>query len=118
MEQHAFRFGAQIYYVPKFDPRLARYIPITCLRLSLNPPLLVLGHHLAISPKLQENGNIARDFVGTYWISKEAYEAYNAREGIWRRIWRSFDAFSFAKSAEAILHKLLSPAGIGIAQRK
>ena len=86
--QKSFRLGESIYYVPKHDARLARYVPITRLRLSLTPPILVLGHHLVISPKLWKNGNIARDWVGSYWVSKEAYEAYRAigQQSLWCRM--------------------------------
>ncbi len=86
--QKSFRLGESIYYVPKHDARLARYVPITRLRLSRTPPILVLGHHLVISPKLWKNGNIARDWVGSYWISKEAYEAYIAivQQSFWYRM--------------------------------
>ena len=74
--------------MPKFDVRLSRYVPITCLRLVLNPPLIVLGNHLVISPNLRSNGMLARNRVGSFWISKEAYEAFGA-QSLWRRLFQT-----------------------------
>lgn len=86
--QHSFRLGERIYYVPQYDTRLARYVPITRLRLSLTPPIIILGHHLVLSPRPSKDGNIARDYVGSFWISKEAYEAYRIgrQQSLWHRI--------------------------------
>ena len=36
--QKSFRLDESIYYVPKCVARLARYVPVTRLRLSLTPP--------------------------------------------------------------------------------
>jgi hypothetical protein len=107
--RHTFRFGAKIYYVPKFDDRLARYVPITSLRLALKPPILILEHHLVISPKLGKNGNIARDRVGSYWISKEAYEASRAPGALWRRI-SNYLEFPLRTEARSIVDRIFSPA--------
>ncbi len=88
------RLGAQIYYVPKFDAALARYVPVTRLHFSLNPPLVTLGHHLVIEARPSLDGTLGRDRVGTYWISKEAYEAHQARKA--QSIWRWLElAFRF-----------------------
>ena len=78
--RHTFKLGTKIYYVPKNDLRLARYVPVTRLRLSSKPPLIVLGYHLVISPTPKKNGKLARTSVGSYWQSREAYEAYQARK--------------------------------------
>ncbi len=82
-----FSYGDRIYYVPKFDTRLARYLPVTCVRLSSKPPILVLGHHIVISPERRASGSVARDRVGSFWVSKEAYEADLAwrAQPVWRR---------------------------------
>jgi hypothetical protein len=108
--QHTFRFGDEIYYVPKFDARLARYIPITRLRLTLTPPLLILGHHLVISPKPSKNGNIAYDNVGSYWLSKEAYEAHRAAKAqpLWRRL-RAFLGFNASQGRRQTAADTVSP---------
>jgi hypothetical protein len=86
--QHQVRLGTQIYYVPNFDERLAHYVPITRLHLSLAPPLVTLGRHLVIAPKPSPDGSVARDRVGGYWISKAAYETHRARQAqcLWRRL--------------------------------
>ncbi len=83
-----FRYGQRLYYVPKFDARLARHVPITQLRLSQVPALLVLGHHMLISPRKQQNGKVAQTSIGSFWISKAAYEVHKARlsESLWRRL--------------------------------
>ena len=84
--ENRYRYGQRVYYVPKYDQRLARYVPITRLHLSLNPPMVVLAYHISIAPRLDKWGNVARDRVGTYWISKEAYEAHCARPSAWQRL--------------------------------
>ncbi len=86
--QHQVRLGEEIYYVPKYDERLARYFPVTRLHLSLVPPLLTVGRDLVISPRPYADGAIARDKIGGFWISKDAYEAYKARraQSMWARI--------------------------------
>ncbi|MFZ1107544.1 MAG: hypothetical protein WAN43_04250 [Rhodomicrobium sp.] len=86
--QHQVRLGTPIYYVPNYDERLAGYFPVTRLHLSLPSPLVTVGHHFVIAPKPSADGNIARDEVGGYWISKDAYEAYKARRtgSLWRRV--------------------------------
>jgi hypothetical protein len=86
--QHQVRLGTPIYYVPDYDERLARYFPVTRLHLSLLPPLVTVGHCLVMAPKPSPDGNIARDKIGGYWISKDAYEAYKARRNgsLWRRV--------------------------------
>ena len=86
-----YSYGCQIYHVPKFDARLARYLPVTRVRLSSKPPIVVLGHHIVISPERKANGSVARDRVGSFWVSKEAYEAYLAwrAQPVWRRyLWQ------------------------------
>lgn len=85
--QYNVKLGSQIYYVPRFDERRARYVPVTRLHLSLAHPLLTLGQGLVIKPKPAADGIVARDTVGDYWISKDAYEAYQARQeqSLWRR---------------------------------
>jgi hypothetical protein len=98
--ENRYRYGQYVYYVPKYDQRLARYVPITRLHLSLNPPMVVLAHHLVIAPRLDKRGNVASDRVGTYWISKEAYEAHRARPSVWQRFsaWRrgAFEKIAYA----------------------
>ncbi len=83
-----FRYGQRLYYVPKFDARLARHVPITQLRLSQVPPSLVLGHHMLIFPRKQQNGKLAQTRIGSFWISKAAYEVHRARlfKPVWRRL--------------------------------
>lgn len=75
---YRFKYGERLYYVPKFDSRLARHVMITQLHLSQVPPLLVLGHHIRISPREQKNGKVAQTRIGSFWISKEAYETHRA----------------------------------------
>jgi hypothetical protein len=86
--RHDLRLGSQVYYVPRFDERRARYVPVTRLHLSLAPPLVTLGHQLVIAPEPAADGSVARDNVGDYWVSKDAYEAYRARkaQSMWRRL--------------------------------
>jgi hypothetical protein len=86
--QHQVRLGTPIYYVPNYDEQLADYVPVTRLHLSLLPPLVTLGHDLVIAPNPSEDGEIARDKIGGFWISKDAYEAYKARrsKSVWRRV--------------------------------
>jgi len=83
-----FNFGDRIYYVPKFDKGRTRYLPVTAVRLSLVPPLLILGENIVIHPQKKKNGNIARDSIGSFWMSKEAYDAHQARRSrsIWQRL--------------------------------
>jgi hypothetical protein len=82
------RLGEQIYYVPNYDERLARYFPVTRLHLSLVPPLVTVGSDLVIAPKPRPDGTIARDKIGGFWISKDSYEAYKSRcaQSLWGRI--------------------------------
>ena len=54
--RHNLRLGSQVYYVPRFDERLARYVPVTRLHLSLAPPLVTLDHQLVIAPGLRRTG--------------------------------------------------------------
>jgi hypothetical protein len=77
-----------IYYVPKYDERLAQYFPVTRLHPSVVPPLVTVGGDLVIAPKPSADGKIARDALGGFWISKDAYEAHKARVGrsFWGRI--------------------------------
>ncbi len=82
------KFGGRIYYVPRYDSRLARYILITRVRLSHPPPIVVLGEHVVISPNKKKNGNVAKTKIGSFWVSKEAYEAHQAylSQPVWRRL--------------------------------
>jgi hypothetical protein len=82
--------GAQVYYVPRYDERLARYLPVTRVHFSLVKPLVTLGHQLVIAPRPSADGTVARDKIGDYWISKDAYEAHRTRRG--RSMWRRFCA--------------------------
>jgi len=86
--QHQVRLGTPIYYVPDYDERLAGYFPVTRLHLALPSPLVTVGHHIVIAPKPSAHGEIARDKIGGFWISKDAYEAYKARRpvSLWRRV--------------------------------
>jgi hypothetical protein len=70
-----FSLGLPIYYVPRCDHRLARYVPVTCVHWALSQPLLTLGDQLVIAPKLTQSGRVAQDKGGSFWISKEAFEA-------------------------------------------
>jgi len=70
-----FSVGSPVYYVPECDTALAQYVPVTRVHSSLKRPLLTLGKQLVIAPKLNRNGLLARDKGGSYWISKEAFEA-------------------------------------------
>jgi hypothetical protein len=94
-----FRYNQRIYYVPRFDKRLARHVPITQLRLSQEPPLLVLGHHIRISPRPQTNGRIAETGAGSFWISKDAYEAYEAHPA--KTFWRHWLAWLHPRTKQA-----------------
>jgi hypothetical protein len=67
--------GSRIYYVPECDKALAQYVAVTRIHASLKQPLITLGKELVIAPKLKRNGMLARDRGGSYWISKEAFEA-------------------------------------------
>jgi hypothetical protein len=67
--------GSRIYYVPECDKALAQYVAVTRVHTTLSRPLLTLGKELVITPKLKQNGMLARDRGGSYWISKEAFEA-------------------------------------------
>lgn len=86
--QYQVSLGAQVYYVPRYDERLARYLPVTRVHFSLVKPLVTLGHQLVIAPKPAADGSVARDKIGDYWISKDAYDAYRMRRG--RPLWRRF----------------------------
>ncbi len=83
-----FNPGDRIYYIPKFDKGSTRYLPVTAVRFSLVPPLLIFGENIVIQPKKKKNGNIAKDSIGSFWVSKEAYEAHQARlsQYIWQRL--------------------------------
>ena len=70
-----FGVGAPVYYVPECDSALAQYVPVTRVHPFPKRPLLTLGKQLVIAPKLRRNGMLARDKGGSYWISKEAFEA-------------------------------------------
>ena len=70
-----FSVGSPVYYVPECDRALAQYVPVTHVHTSLRRPLLTLGNQLVIVPRLKRNGMLARDKGGSYWISKEAFEA-------------------------------------------
>ena len=70
-----FSVGLPVYYVPRYDARLAKYVPVTRIHRSLKPLLLTLGEQLVIAPNLARNGKLAQDRGGSYWISKEAFEA-------------------------------------------
>jgi hypothetical protein len=91
--RYEFKYNQKIYYVPEFDKRLARHIPITQLRLSQVPPLLELGCQVRLSPRSQANGKVGQTGAGTFWISKEAYEAYEARtfkqllQCLFKKVW-------------------------------
>lgn len=78
--QHQVRLGTPIYYVPNYDETLAAYFPVTRLHLSLVTPLVTVGHCHVIAPRPSDDGSIARDKIGGYWISKDAYEAYKTRK--------------------------------------
>ena len=81
-----FGVGSPVYYVPECDSALAQYVPVTRVHSSLRRPLLTLGKQLVIAPKLKRNGMLARDKGGSYWISKEAFEAQpraRTRAGPW-----------------------------------
>jgi hypothetical protein len=73
-----FCVGAPVYYVPKCGKELAQYVPVTRVHSSLKQPLLTLGGQLVIAPKLTPDGMLARDKGGSFWISKEAFEAAQA----------------------------------------
>ena len=77
-----FSVGSPVYYVPECDAALAQYVPVTRVHSSLKRPLLTLGKQLVIAPKLKQNGMLARDKGGSYWISKEAFEAAPARRAL------------------------------------
>jgi hypothetical protein len=83
-----FKYGDRIYYVPRLDKRLTRYLPVTAVRMSLVPPLLILGHTIVIRPRQKQNGIVATDRIGSFWISKEAYKAHRAFLSLplWRRL--------------------------------
>ena len=70
-----FNLGSRVYYVPEYDKALAQYVAVTRVHTSLRQPLLTLGSQLVIAPKLKRNGMLARDSGGSYWVSKEAFEA-------------------------------------------
>jgi hypothetical protein len=70
-----FGVGSPVYYVPECDSALAQYVPVTRVHSFPKRPLLTLGKQLVIAPKLRRNGMLARDKGGSYWISKEAFEA-------------------------------------------
>jgi hypothetical protein len=70
-----FSVGSPVYYVPKCDSALAQYVPVTRVHSSLKRPLLTLGKQLVIAPEHTRNGMLARDKGGSYWVSKEAFEA-------------------------------------------
>jgi len=70
-----FSLGSPIYYVPKYDTGLASYIPVTRVHFALRRPLLTLGNQLVIAPELTPAGMVASDKGGSFWISKEAFEA-------------------------------------------
>ncbi len=75
MTKEDFRVGSPIYYVPECDKSLAQYVPVTHVHTSLRRPLLTLGKQLVIELKPKANGMLARDKGGSYWVSKEAFEA-------------------------------------------
>jgi hypothetical protein len=98
--QSQVKLDTPIYYVPEYDERLARYVPVTRLHLSVIPPLVTVGGDLVIEPKPSADGKIARDKIGGYWISKDAYEADKARRA--RSLWgRIRDALSFDAESRA-----------------
>jgi hypothetical protein len=70
-----FSLGSRVYYVPECDTALAQYVAVTRIHARLKQPLLTLGCQLVIAPKLRRNGMLARDKGGSYWVSKEAFEA-------------------------------------------
>ncbi|MGO9547392.1 MAG: hypothetical protein ACLPPF_21685 [Rhodomicrobium sp.] len=76
--EERFSLGLPIYYVPKHDSRLARYVRVTHVHSKLPRPLLTLGEQLVIAPKLSRSGRVAQDKCGSFWISKEAFEAQSA----------------------------------------
>ena len=76
-----FSVGSPVYYVPECNSALAQYVPVTRVHFSLRRPLLTLGKQLVIAPKLKQNGMLARDKSGSYWISKEAFEAQPRARG-------------------------------------
>jgi len=53
-------------------------VPVTRVHSSLKQPLLTLGRQLVIAPKLTTDGMLARDKGGSFWISREAFEAAQA----------------------------------------
>jgi hypothetical protein len=75
-ELDGFRPGGRIFYVPETEPRLARYVEITRIQALDRFPLLVLGEHIVITPSKIAGGKVAQDQVGSFWLSKEAYEAH------------------------------------------
>ncbi len=99
--RHQVRLYSQIYYVPQYDERLARYFRVTRLHLSVVPPLITLGSDVVIAPKPSSDGKIAGDKLGGYWISKDAYEAHKARraQSWWGRI---FGALSLNAKSRAV----------------
>jgi hypothetical protein len=70
-----FNVGSRVYYVPEYDRGRAQYVAVTRIHTSLKLPLLTLGSQLVITPKLTRDGMLARDKCGSYWVSKEAFEA-------------------------------------------
>lgn len=76
-----FSLGSSVYYVPRCDRGLAKYVQVTRVHFSLKQPLLTLGNQLVIAPKLTPRGMLARDKAGTFWISKEAFEGRGQPSG-------------------------------------
>jgi hypothetical protein len=70
-----FSVGCRVYYVPEYDKARARYVAVTRIHNGLRRPLLTLGRQLVITPDLKGNGMLARDKGGSYWVSREAFEA-------------------------------------------
>jgi hypothetical protein len=73
-----FCVGTRVYFVPKCGKSPAQYVPVTRVHSSLKQPLLTLGGQLVIAPALTPDGQLARDKAGSFWITKEAFEAAQA----------------------------------------
>lgn len=90
-----FKLGDELYYVPKRGKQLARYVRVTRIHGSLSRPFLTLGDHIVIAPRVNKNGNVAKDHIGGFWLSKEAFEIHQA---YWSRpFWRRMRLWAISK---------------------
>jgi hypothetical protein len=99
-----FSLGSALYFVPRWDTNLASYVRVTRIHSAFKQPLLTLGNQLVITPQLHASGMVARDKAGSFWISKEAFEASRSWLG---RAWRLKPfAASTAKIASGMIGRL------------